>query len=135
MKSEKLLEFKDLFETERSRILQSHSISLQEFDVKEEDLSDEVDLTSAEQETSMRMRLRSRELLYLKKVEQALIRIVNGNFGECDSCGEEIDFKRLEARPTTDVCVACKEEQEFKEKTHVDGRKPKSLGRHLVRVS
>ena len=47
----------------------------------------------------MRMRLRSREALLLKKIDEALERIEEGAFGDCESCGDEIELKRLDARP------------------------------------
>jgi DnaK suppressor protein len=58
----------------------------------------------------------SREGLYLRKIESALSRIQNGSFGQCDDCGEEIEIKRLEARPTTTSCIACKEQEEKRER-------------------
>ena len=92
---------------------------------------DEVDFTSFEIENQMRMRLRNRESLYLKKIEEALDRIQAGVFGLCDKCEEDIEMKRLEARPTTTLCVACKESEERSEKLHIDGHKHKSLGKTI----
>ena len=37
-------------------------------------------------------------------------------FGYCEQCGEEIGIKRLEARPTADLCVECKAVAEIKER-------------------
>lgn len=48
----------------------------------------------------------------LLMVEGALIRINEGNFGECISCGNEINSKRLEAVPWARHCIACQEKQE-----------------------
>ncbi|HCL81143.1 MAG TPA: RNA polymerase-binding protein DksA, partial [Nitrospiraceae bacterium] len=42
--------------------------------------------------------------------------IESGNYGICDICGEEINIKRLEARPVTTMCIECKTEQEEEEK-------------------
>jgi DnaK suppressor protein len=81
----------------------------------------------------MRMRLCNRETLYLKKVDEALRRIEDGNFGECEECGEDIEFRRLEARPTATHCVSCKEEQERKEGLTAAGRQHKSLGQSFSR--
>jgi DnaK suppressor protein len=52
----------------------------------------------------------------LKKIDEALERINNGTFGICESCGEEISLKRLEARPVTTLCIDCKTRQEADEK-------------------
>jgi DnaK suppressor protein len=48
----------------------------------------------------------------LQMVDSALDRIREGNFGECISCGEEINPKRLEAVPWTRHCIACQEKLE-----------------------
>jgi RNA polymerase-binding protein DksA len=51
----------------------------------------------------------SRDGAYLTQVEHALERIKNGTFGECRVCTKEIPKARLEAVPTTRLCVPCKE--------------------------
>ncbi len=48
----------------------------------------------------------------LQMVESALSRIREGSFGECISCGNEINPKRLEAVPWTRYCIACQEKVE-----------------------
>src|SRR5215468_11131736 len=48
----------------------------------------------------------------LQMVETALQRIREGSFGECVSCGNEINPKRLEAVPWTRYCIACQEKLE-----------------------
>ncbi|MDX9999858.1 MAG: TraR/DksA C4-type zinc finger protein, partial [Polyangia bacterium] len=55
-----------------------------------------------------------------KKIDQALARIEDGTFGICEECEEEINAKRLEARPETTMCIKCKEAQERKEKALAD---------------
>jgi DnaK suppressor protein len=128
MNREVVMKFKSLFEQQRRDILAAHGLSNAEFHIMQDDLADETDLTMSELETSMRMRLRNRETLFLKKIDEALDRISLGTFGVCDECGEGIESKRLEARPTATLCVACKEEEERRESVHIDGHKVKSLG-------
>ncbi len=123
--------FKNLFEAEKKKLLFSAQTPSEQFSVHSEDMMDEVDFTSFEIENQMRMRLRNRESLYLKKIEEALERIQSGVFGLCDKCEEDIEMKRLEARPTTTLCVACKESEERSEKLHIDGHKHKSLGKTI----
>jgi DnaK suppressor protein len=48
----------------------------------------------------------------LQMVETALQRIREGTFGECGSCGNEINPKRLEAVPWTRYCIECQEKLE-----------------------
>lgn len=74
------------------------------------------DQASAETDRSFMLRLRSREQRLLKKIDEAIERIDEGTFGICDDCGEEIDIKRLEARPVTTMCIECKTLQEEEEK-------------------
>lgn len=123
------IKFKNLFESEKKRLLFNGQDFGAQFAVQTDEMMDEVDFTSFEMENQMRMRLRSREALYLKKVEEALERIQNGSFGQCESCEEDIESKRLEARPTTTKCVSCKEAEERLERIHIDGHKSKSLGK------
>ena len=50
--------------------------------------------------------------LKLKQIEAALLRLENETYGECISCGENIAFARLKARPESQQCVECKERKE-----------------------
>ena len=79
---------------------------------------DEIDQASAEYNQSFIFRLRDREKYYLSKIDKALKKIDDGDFGVCESCGEEISTKRLEARPVTTLCILCKEEQEMEERSY-----------------
>jgi len=114
-----LKRFKSMLEESRETLLQSAKRTLMEesnFDT--DDLPDEIDLASSEYNQSMVFRLRDREKFLLKKIEKALTRIDEGTFGICERCEEEINIKRLEARPVTTLCIRCKEEQEKKEKSY-----------------
>ena len=126
-----MLQFKSLFEEQRRKLIYTQELINEEFHVQQDDLLDSTDLTSSELETSMRLRLRNRENLYLKKINEGLRRISLGTFGECEECGLEIGLKRLQARPTTTFCVNCKEEQESREQHHMDGCRSRSLGTKL----
>lgn len=94
---------------------------------------DEVDIVSTEKANQMDFRLKSRNALYLKKVRKALQKIEDGAFGECEDCGIEISSNRLMARPTADLCIACKEAQEKEENqlVHRNRSSVKSEGRVL----
>jgi DnaK suppressor protein len=132
MKKSALKQFKRVFEEQRSQLLYSDRILREDFSSNVDDRLDEIDQATTDIEQSMRMRLRNRELLYLKKIDDALARIEEGCFGECDSCGEDIEIRRLEARPTATLCVGCKEEEERKEVLTASGRKHKSLGETMT---
>ena len=131
MKKEIALKFKTLFENQRSNLMFTQTVIDQNLAVQQEDLADEADLTSSELEASMRMRLRNRESLFARKIDEALARIEDGSFGECEECGDDIELRRLEARPTATQCVGCKEESEHRELLHIDGHRYKSVGARL----
>lgn len=133
MNKKELSKFKKRFEKERQRALFNDRVVREDFSVCEDDRYDEIDQATTDIEQSMRMRLRNREVLFLKKIDEALARIEEGTFGECDSCGEDIGLLRLEARPTATHCVSCKEEQERKETLTSYGRESKSLGQSFSR--
>jgi DnaK suppressor protein len=110
--------FKKILEQERLTILRKAKKTLDEeavFDT--DDLPDDMDKASTEYQQSLTFRLRDREKYLLSKIEKALSRLEEGEFGVCELCGEDISLKRLEARPVTTLCVKCKEEQEKKEKS------------------
>jgi DnaK suppressor protein len=131
MDSITLGKFKAMFEEQKQGLIRSFEAVSTSFQLQPEEMADEADLTSTELETSMQMRLRNREALLLRKVSAALRRIEEGSFGDCECCGEGIDLRRLEARPTATLCVSCKEEDERREQIHIDGHKPKSLGQKI----
>lgn len=77
---------------------------------------DPVDRASQEEEFSLELRNRDRERRLIKKIEKTLIKIEEDEFGFCESCGVEIGVRRLEARPTADLCIDCKTLAEMKER-------------------
>lgn len=79
-------------------------------------LPDPNDRASQEEEFSIELRARDRERKLLRKIEKALNRLSNGDYGYCETCGLEIGIRRLEARPTAELCIECKQIEEQKEK-------------------
>ncbi|HEK1010555.1 MULTISPECIES: RNA polymerase-binding protein DksA [unclassified Pseudomonas] len=78
---------------------------------------DPADRASQEEEFALELRNRDRERKLIKKIDKTLQKIQDEEYGWCDSCGIEIGLRRLEARPTADLCFDCKEIAEKKEKT------------------
>ncbi|GAB4547515.1 MAG: hypothetical protein Fur0020_15700 [Thermodesulfovibrionia bacterium] len=74
------------------------------------------DQATAETDRNFMLRLRDRERMLLKKIDETIERIDNNTYGICSSCGNEIDIKRLQVRPVTDLCIDCKIRQEEEEK-------------------
>ncbi len=128
MRKESMNRFKKKFVQEKKNLLFNDKVLRDDFSVNADDRFDEIDQATTDVEQSMRMRLCNRETLYLKKVEDALRRIEEGTFGQCESCEEDIGLKRLEARPTATLCVSCKEDQERREIHTAAGLAHKSMG-------
>jgi DnaK suppressor protein len=62
------------------------------------------------------LRLKDREKFLLVKIEAALARLDDGEIDECEECEEPIGYPRLQARPVTTLCIACKEDREQSER-------------------
>ncbi len=78
--------------------------------------ADPNDRASQESDMSLELRNRDRERKLIKKIDETIGRIDAGDYGYCESCGVEIGFKRLEARPTATLCIDCKTLDELREK-------------------
>jgi DnaK suppressor protein len=74
------------------------------------------DQATAETDRNFILRLRDRERMLLKKIEETIERIDNNEYGICEECENEIGIKRLEARPVTTLCIDCKTRQEEEER-------------------
>lgn len=111
MRKTDLVKFKRIFVEQQNQLKMNVSLVDENLMVRPED-KDEVDQANADIEQSMRMQLKNRETFTLQKINAALRRIEDGSYGECESCGESIELRRLQARPTTTLCIACKEEEE-----------------------
>ncbi|THB70025.1 MAG: RNA polymerase-binding protein DksA [Gammaproteobacteria bacterium] len=81
--------------------------------------ADPADRASQEEEFSLELRARDRERKLIRKIEKTLNKIQQDDYGYCEACGIEIGLKRLEARPTADLCIDCKVLAEIKEKQQV----------------
>ena len=77
---------------------------------------DPADRATQEEEFALELRTRDRERKLIKKIDSTLENIEQDEYGWCEQCGVEIDIRRLEARPTADLCIDCKTLDEIKEK-------------------
>ena len=78
--------------------------------------ADELDTSAMDADRSFTLRIRDRESKLIKKIKAALRRMDEGDYGECDLCGEDIGIARLRARPVTTFCIRCKTKLENQEK-------------------
>ena len=82
----------------------------------DEAFPDPTDRASMESNRDSVLRIRDRERKLIFKIEDALRRLDNGEYGICEECGEKIGIERLKARPVTTLCIECKSSQEIEER-------------------
>ncbi len=70
------------------------------------------DIASETFERSKDLALKDNTKIRIQKVDDAIERINEGNYGKCDICGKEIDIDRLQAMPETTQCSACRQQEE-----------------------
>ena len=68
------------------------------------------------QQQQMARAARAGQKIRLQQVKGALMRVGRGEYGLCVSCDEEIELKRLRARPETPYCIVCQSELEVRRK-------------------
>ncbi len=108
--------FERVLNTQRKELLQEAEKTVTEMTDHDESFADPSDRASWETEAGRDLRMRDRERKLVEKIDEALARVADGTFGECEECGEMISAGRLKARPVTTLCIACKSEQERKER-------------------
>lgn len=116
MNDKQLKKFKTQLEDMRDKIISDAEQTLSEMTTQTGNIPDPNDRATVESDRNFELRLRDRERKLMSKIEQALARLDENSFGVCDSCGEDITTKRLEARPVAKYCIDCKTKQEQREK-------------------
>ena len=113
MRKRDLDKFRKLLVTQRELLIENARRALAgDIHLDPDDFPDEMDAASSEINLAFLGRLRERERGLITKIDQALAKIESNEFGLCESCGEEVGIKRLEARPVAELCIDCKSEQE-----------------------
>jgi DnaK suppressor protein len=114
-RTKKLLKIKSSLLEQKESLLREAEVALNTLP-GEINFPDMGDQATAEADRDFMLRLRDRERMLLKKIDEAMERIENNTFGICENCGNEIGIKRLEARPVTTYCIDCKIRQEEEER-------------------
>lgn len=73
---------------------------------------DQLDMAGSASEHEMSMTMRHRITEELRLIDEAIEKLHNGTYGICDNCEENIESKRLKARPFVQYCLECQEEME-----------------------
>ena len=83
-------------------------------------LPDAADRASSETDRSIELRARDRQRKLIAKIDAALRRIEQGEYGYCEETGERISVKRLDARPIATLSIEAQERHERREKVYKD---------------
>lgn len=83
-------------------------------------IPDVTDRASEETDRALELRTRDRQRKLVSKIEAAIRRIDDGEFGYCEETGEPISLKRLDARPIATLSLEAQERHERREKVHRD---------------
>ena len=116
MNNKQLKHFRVILETLKGELLQDIERTVHTMQDEATVFADPNDRASQESDIALELRNRDRERKLIKKIDEALGRLENGEYGYCNSCGVEIGLKRLEARPTATLCIDCKTLEELREK-------------------
>lgn len=81
---------------------------------------DPADRATIEEEHALELRTRDRERKLLKKVQAAIKRIDDGDYGYCEETGDHIGVARLMARPTATLSLEAQQRRELKQKMYGD---------------
>jgi DnaK suppressor protein len=79
---------------------------------------DDIDRASLETDKALDLRTKDRARKLISKINDALKRIEDGEYGYCEETGEPIGIERLEARPVATLCLEAQERHERMEKTY-----------------
>ena len=94
--------------------------TLEELTDSNEMFADPADRATVESDRAFTLRIRDRERKLLKKVEAAIRRIDEGDYGYCEETGEPIGVARLMARPTATLSLEAQQRRELKQKMYGD---------------
>ena len=108
--------FKKMLEEQKRELSQDIDRTVHTMQDEATVFADPNDRASQESDMSLELRNRDRERKLIKKIDETISRIDQGEYGYCESCGVEIGLKRLEARPTATLCIDCKTLDEMRER-------------------
>jgi DnaK suppressor protein len=124
LSDEVLKDLRQALEEQRAKITNDNKKALDNLRVEQDRGGrDSVDESNEEVDKATTLRMSDRNRKYLTKINTALERLEEGEYGYCVECGEPIPEKRLKARPVTIFCIECKEERE-----RAENRKKKRPG-------
>ena len=112
--------FRMRLEQWKSDILDGTKSTINNLQEDSSNLPDIVDRASSESDKALELRTRDRQRKLISKIDSALRRIDDGEYGYCEVTGDPISLKRLDARPIATMSLEAQERHERREKVHRD---------------
>ncbi|MCU0816406.1 MAG: RNA polymerase-binding protein DksA [Cypionkella sp.] len=102
----------------KAELLEQSAETLDNLTESARNVPDLADRASEETDRALELRTRDRQRKLIAKIDAALRRIENGEYGYCEMTGEPISLKRLDARPIATMTLEAQEKHERREKVH-----------------
>jgi RNA polymerase-binding transcription factor len=119
MNDDQVIHFRAILEGWRTELMEEVDRTVHHMQDDAANFPDPNDRATQEEEFTLELRTRDRERKLIKKIKQSLEDLDKGDYGYCESCGTDIGIRRLEARPTANLCIDCKTLDEIREKNRV----------------
>ncbi len=116
MSSAQQKHFKELLHAWRIRLSAKIDEAVSQLKDDPKHFADLNDRATQEEEFTLELKARDREADLMIRIDEALKRLHEGEYGYCEECGIEIGIRRLEARPTATECIDCKTLSEMRQR-------------------
>ena len=120
MNDRQLEYFRRKLMTWKEELLEQSAETLEGLQDSARNVPDIADRASEETDRALELRTRDRQRKLVSKIDAALRRIDNGEYGYCEVTGEPISLKRLDARPIATMTLEAQEKHERRERVHRD---------------
>ena len=114
--------FRQKLQAWREELIEESRETISHLQQEVRDVGDEAERATRETENSLELRTRDRYRKLIRKIDKALTRIDEGEYGYCEETGEEIGLDRLEARPIATLCLDAQERCELRQRQLGDSR-------------
>ena len=114
--------FREKLDAWRAELIEESRETISNLQHEVRDVGDEAERATRETENSLELRTRDRYRKLINKIDKALNRIEEGEYGYCEETGEEIGLARIEARPIATLCLDAQERWELRQRQQGDGR-------------
>ncbi|MBI5451212.1 MAG: RNA polymerase-binding protein DksA [Gammaproteobacteria bacterium] len=116
MNPRQVTHFRQLLQNWKRELMEEVDRTVHHMQDEAANFPDPNDRATQESEFALELRARDRERKLIKKIDESLDNLENGEYGYCEICGIEIGIRRLEARPTANLCIDCKTLDEIRER-------------------